>query len=77
MNFFFYFFNGFIKLISLVVFHFEPSKMTILFVIQRVESASLLIDNKDKYVNINKGVIIHLSILKDTKKEDLEKIGMI
>eukprot|EP01080_Neovahlkampfia_damariscottae_P003399 gene3399-5944_t len=48
--------------------------MTVLFVIQRVESASLLIDNVDKYVNINKGVIIHLSILKETKKEDLEKI---
>jgi hypothetical protein len=49
--------------------------MTILFVLQRVESASLLIDNKDKYVDINKGIIIHISILKETKKEDLDKIG--
>jgi D-Tyr-tRNAtyr deacylase len=51
--------------------------MTILFVLQRVESASLLIDNKDKYVDINKGIIIHISILKETKKEDLDKIGKL
>jgi D-Tyr-tRNAtyr deacylase len=51
------------------------SPMTILFVLQRVESASLLIDNKDKYIDINKGIIIHISILKETKKEDLDKVG--
>lgn len=47
-----------------------PSKI----IIQRVEKASLLIDNKDQYVHIGKGIIIYIVILKETKEEDIEKM---
>jgi hypothetical protein len=48
--------------------------MPINFVIQRVEKASLLIDNKEEYKSIEAGIIIYISIYKETKEEDLERI---
>lgn len=47
--------------------------MPIKFVLQRVTKASLLIDNKDQFVSIHKGLIIYICILKETKLEDIEK----
>jgi D-Tyr-tRNAtyr deacylase len=48
--------------------------MTINFVIQRVTKASLLIDNKEKYEDIKSGIIIYLSILKETTEDDIQEI---
>jgi len=47
--------------------------MPIICVFQRVLKATLLINNVDKYVSIGKGVILYVSILKNTTQEDVRK----
>lgn len=47
--------------------------MPIKTLVQRVNSASLLLDNKDQWASINKGILVFVSILKETSAEDVEK----
>ncbi|KAL9654982.1 hypothetical protein ABK040_008770 [Willaertia magna] len=49
--------------------------MPVKVVLQNVNNASLLIDNKDEWKSIeNKGVILFVSFLKDTTSEEVTKI---
>eukprot|EP01059_Diplonema_ambulator_P009207 TRINITY_DN19039_c0_g2_i1.p1 TRINITY_DN19039_c0_g2~~TRINITY_DN19039_c0_g2_i1.p1 ORF type:complete len:180 (+),score=33.51 TRINITY_DN19039_c0_g2_i1:52-540(+) len=43
--------------------------MAMRVVLQSVERASLLVDNVDKWVNINRGIIVYVSFLKEANRE--------
>lgn len=43
--------------------------------IQRVNNAQLLIDNKDQYVHSQFGIIIYVCFLKGCTVNDVEKMG--
>lgn len=44
-------------------------------VLQQVEKASLLVDNKDEWVDIGRGIVIYICFLKELQETDLPKIG--
>ena len=49
--------------------------MGIRVVVQQVSSASLLIDNNDKWISISQGIIVYVCFLKDSDEEEIKKCG--
>ena len=53
----------------------SSSALKIRCVLQRVNSAELLIDNKDEWRKIGHGVVCHVCFLKGCTRAEVEKAG--